>query len=171
MGRIKHRAPCSRVQQATKHPLLRGGALLFSLEAVGSDLVADLGIILREVDDEISREGAGMPLGVAIEHQLRHLSSPAVHPSRWGTYREGGVGVGREMGVVVLEGHAYRLDQYELIGPSCNDDDDDVIAYGCSRGGHGSDPNAGGRSVMEEREGDNSSGGDPRTGGGEKDSA
>jgi len=79
------------------------------LEAVGRDLVADLGVILWKVDDQISGECSALSVGGAEDLEHGWLSASSVHaPGLW-RHGEGWMRVSAEGCEVVLEGHANWL--------------------------------------------------------------
>jgi hypothetical protein len=81
-----------------------------NLERVGGDFIADLGVVLWKIDDQISRDFPTLSIGLANNIQLGWLSTTSVHAASTGLNGQGWVGIRGESSEVILKAHADRFD-------------------------------------------------------------
>jgi hypothetical protein len=81
-----------------------------NLERVGDDFIADLGVVLWKIDNQISRDQSTLSVGLANNIQMSWLSTTSVHAASAGFNGQGWMGIRGESSVVILKAHAYRFD-------------------------------------------------------------
>lgn len=80
------------------------------LRRCDDNLVANLGIVIRQVDDKVSCQGSTGSVRYADDFHRGGISAASIQTSSRRLDRERWVRVGRKRGVIILEGHARRRD-------------------------------------------------------------